>query len=384
MSTANASPARTNTAAPLVLSGASSRLKQAAAGLVDRALPGRRVRSAFRAQAKYCDAMGSPFMALLCGVAADRLDPRSELDAVLLRWPSHPGNDALALRFAGALHALVLDGRAPSLGAIYPPAGLPTADVLWTEVRKAMATESAFIRDWLKSPPQTNEVGRSAVLLGGLLTIAAKTGMPLFLSELGSSAGLNLMWDRYSYDLAGMRWGDADSPVRLAPTWTGKAPPKDARIEVAGRAGCDLNPLDASDAADRLRLLSYVWADQPERIARLRAALDEAATARPDITCADAADWLNERLAAQPDGTTHAIFHTIVWQYLPRPTRERIAASIARAGAAATADRPLAWLRLEPDGAEPGGAITLTSWPEGSTRTLGRADFHGRWVNWSG
>jgi hypothetical protein len=328
--------------------------------------------------------MGSPFTALLCRLAADRLDAQTPVGAAILGWRSHPGNDALPLRFAGALHALVLSGRAPALAALYPPHPLPRPDELWSAVTATLAGESDFIQSTLRSPPQTNEVGRSAILLGGFLEIARETRLPLVLSELGASAGLNMFWDRFAYDLGGVGWGSPSSAVRLSPRWGGTLPPVDAPVSVAGRAGCDLNRLDAADPADRLRLLSYVWADQPERIARLRAALDIAAADPPDIASSDAAAWLESRLGQQPDATVHVVYHTIVWQYLPAETRARLTASIERSGHSAAKTRPLAWLRFEADGKDPGGALTLTLWPGGTTRTLARADYHGRWVDWTG
>src|SRR3546814_14303362 len=83
-----------------------------------------------------------------------------------------------------------------------------------------------------------------------------------------SSAGLNLGFDRYRYSFVGRDWGDATSPVRIAAEWTGPTP-LDASLEIAGRQGCDVNPLDPSATADRERLLSYVRPDQPERLARI-------------------------------------------------------------------------------------------------------------------
>src|SRR5690606_23340104 len=118
--------------------------------------------------------------------------------------------------------------------------------------------------------------------------------------------------------------------------------------------------------------------------ARLRAALDIASADPPDIAAADAADWLESRLGQQTDGTVHVIYHTIVWQYLPAATRARLTDAIEGRGRAATRTRPLAWLRFEADGKAPGGALTLTLWPGGTTRPLARADYHGSWVDWTG
>ena len=94
---------------------------------------------------------------------------------------------------------------------------------------------------YIDSPPQTNEVVRSAVLLGGFLVIAAATQMPLALYELGASAGLNMLFDRYAYDLGdGRKWGDASSPVKIAAPWSGAAPALDTPLGIASRQAVDL------------------------------------------------------------------------------------------------------------------------------------------------
>jgi hypothetical protein len=319
-------------------------------------------------------------MAALLGLAAERLDAATPVGAAILGWRGGPGRDALALRFAGALHALVLRGRAPELAAVYPPNPI-RPEALWRAVRAALDRDADFIRAVLQGPPQTNEVARSGVLLSGFLTVAAETGLPLALSEIGASAGLNLHWDRFHCVLGRASWGPRNSGVRLAPEWRGHEPPA-APVRVMDRAGCDRNPLDPGDADDRLRLLSYVWADQIERMARLRAALDIAAASPIRVERADAATWLEGRLAAPMPGRAHVVFHSIVWQYLPRGTRTRIVASIEAAGARASRQSPIAWLRLEPDRGAPGAALTLTLWPGGRPRILARGDWHGRWVEW--
>ena len=105
--------------------------------------------------------------------------------------------------------------------------------------------------------PQTNEVSRSNAILGGCLHIAARTKQPLDIHEIGSSAGLNLNFDRYHYDLGGREWGSADAAVKIVSPWEGEGnlPPLDAPLTVSSRQGCDLNPLDVSDESARERLL---------------------------------------------------------------------------------------------------------------------------------
>jgi hypothetical protein len=96
---------------------------------------------------------------------------------------------------------------------------------------------------------------------------------------------------------------------------------------------------------------------------------------------ADAADWLAVRLGERRPGTATVVFHSIVWQYLQHEGRERILAALAATGAAATAQAPLAWLRMEPAGART--AVTLTTWPGGAERVVASAGFHGDDVRWS-
>jgi hypothetical protein len=345
-----------------------------------------RVRAAFRLQEEACASMGSPFTARLCRLLAARLAPGGPVADRVLAWPGEPSvrGDSLPLRLAGALHALALTGADPALAAVYPPraaAGEPGDDALWDAVSAALERHAAFILDRLDVPPQTNEPQRSAALCPGFLVVAAETGLPLALSEIGASAGLNLHWDRFRYRFGAAEWGDPASPVLIAPDWRGPPPPLPP-ARVVERAGCDVRPIDVANPEGAVRLLSFVWADQAERLARLRAAIAVAQAAGPRPDAADAGDWLAARLARPRPGSAHVVLHSIMWQYLPPPTRRRIAATLAEAGAAATAEAPLAWLRLETDDDAPGAGLSLTLWPGGVPRLLARADFHGRWVEW--
>ncbi|MCV3765035.1 DUF2332 domain-containing protein [Rhizobium sp. TRM95796] len=343
------------------------------------------VRHAFERQSAACDALGSPFTARLCRLISARLTPGGAIADRLLNWSGDPSPqaDSVPLRLAGCLHALVLEGLAPDLISVYPPHDAPD-DRLWNAVEKALADHADFILARLRSAPQTNEVRRSGALLPGFLTIAELLGKPLVLSEVGASAGLNLQWDRYRYRLGDLAWGDPASTVEIAPDWHGEAPPE-ARISVLERAGCDLHPVNAADPAHRLRMLSYIWADQEDRLSRTRAALDIAARHGVTVEQADAIDWLGTRLASPRPGAVHVIFHTIAWQYLPAPLQAEGEALIAAAGGHATDDAPLARLALEADDrSHDGAALTLEIWPGGAKKEIGRGDFHGRWIRWAG
>jgi len=326
--------------------------------------------------------LGSPFTALLCRLLADRLEPDSLFARRIGGWKGNPKDDALPLRAVGGLHALARSGRCPALSAAYPPHAADP-DTVWAAVVAAIEQEDAFLSAYLDGPPQTNEVARSNALLGGCLFIAGRTGLPLKLFEIGSSAGLNLAFDRYRYDLGIGRWGAADAPVRIASRWEGDAPSLTIPLTIAARAGCDVKPIDPQSPSDRDRLLSYVWPDQVERLARIEAALALAAQSELRVERAEAADWLEKRLAVDgATGRTRVVFHSAVWHYLSAATKERLKTAIRNAGAAATADQPIAWLSVEPDRIDGSAAIRATIWPKGTTHHLGRSDHHGRWARW--
>lgn len=343
-----------------------------------------RVRQHFRGQAEACRELGSPFTARLLDIAADRLDETSAVGRAIMAWPGDPRADALALRFAGSLHGLVLSEAAPTLLLAYP-GGPSDSDslALWAAVEGAMHVHEAALLKALQSPPQTNEVARCGVLLGGFAAIAAQTARPLALLEIGASAGLNLHWDAYGYNLGGASWGPAAAALRLAPEWRGAAPAL-GRVDVCSRRGCDQQPIDPASAGDRLRLRAYIWADQRARLERLDAALDHAAAQAVRVERADAAGWVEARLAERAAGTITVLYHSIVWQYVPAATQQRIETALAQAGAAASADAPLAWLRMEPSADRSQAELSLTCWPGGTSQQPAHADYHGRWVHWLG
>lgn len=339
---------------------------------------------AFRDQAISCTRLGSPFMGQLLNLLADYWPHDSPLGHFCAQFTGDvgPSGASLPLRIAGGLHALVLSDRMPNLAAHYPPHNAGD-DALIQAVLAAFVQEEAFLLDWMQSPPQTNEVRRSGALMPAAAVVAQRFDHPLWLSELGASGGLNLMWDHFALELPGGTLG-ADTPVlTLSPEWEGPLPPRNFP-KIARRAGVDLNPLNPSDPKDFLRLTAYLWPDQPHRLKLTKAA---ASVMDAPLAKADAIDWLAQRLRNAPDGHTHLIQHTVAWQYFPPKVQARGQRLIEEAGACATPTAPLAWLSMESDGdtqGAMGAALTLRLWPGDVTLHLGRADFHGRWVKWNG
>lgn len=342
----------------------------------------RSVIAAFRDQAGYCRALGSPFTGALLDLAAERLNAKASWAAPILNWPGDPRADALPLRLAGALHRAVLDGGDAALADCYASAQITAADL-----DAALTRHAALLAQYLQSPPQTNDPQRSAVLLGGFLRLAQLCpGLPLQTCEIGASAGLNLSWDAYAYDFGLWQHGEPQTaPLLLRCRWAGARPPA-LRPRIVARAGCDVAPLDARNTTDRQRLLSYIWAGQPERLARVTLALDHAAGCDIDVVRSHAAEFLAAQLQQRRTDSVFVLYHSIVWQYIAADEQQRIAAAMQAAGKSATAQAPVAWLRFEPGQARDGADLTLTLWdgtgPAGKDLRLGAGDYHGRWMRW--
>jgi hypothetical protein len=294
-----------------------------------------------------------------------------------------PRGSALALRFMGAVHRLVLHGRAPELAPFYRSVGGSEGpEGAWGPFRRVLASHIDELREEVRRPVQTNEVGRSGALVGGFLLVAERFGLPLRVLELGASAGLNLRWDYFQYEARGERWGPAESPVRLCDFDTPPRPPFNVDASVVARTGCDRNPLDPTSPEDQITLLSFVWCDQAWRVRRLRAALEVASRVPATVDNANIPDWLDQHLATDAEGSATVVFHSIVMQYLEEGDRQRTLEMLRVSGEAATQRAPLAWLRMEPAGDH--AEVRLTMWPGGEDRLIARSGYHGAPVRWVG
>jgi hypothetical protein len=349
-------------------------MNEARAGVADR----------MRWQAQWCARLGSPLYADLLEQAAAEVERGGPVWTLLEPGAAEPSllPGAQALRLMGAVHRLVLEGRAPELARFYPSAGGTVGPGVHAAFSDVLAEHQPALRDLIERPVQTNEVGRAAALLGGFLTVAAETGMPLRLLEVGASAGLNLRWDRYFYTAAGDSWGDAGSSVRFEDAFGSGTPPLSVRAQVAERRGCDPDPLDPAAREDRLTLLSYVWPDQEQRVAQLRAALELASSVEVPIDRAEAVPWLERQLSERHAGVATVVFHSIVLPYLGEQGIAQLAQTIRGAGERADAGAPLAWLSMEAGGDQ--ADVRLTTWPGGDQRLLARATYHGPPVTWLG
>lgn len=336
-------------------------------------------RKSFAIQAGYCAAMDAPITARICTALGQGITRASETGRRVLDWPGEPVADALVLRLVGGLHALHRRG-VPELRRIFTGEETDLGRI-GAALDAVLSAHDFTLMPWLYGPPQTNEAGRSAGLMTGILHLAQRYGPRFEVLEIGSSGGLNLMLGRYRFDLGGVGVGPVDSAVTIRPEWRGSRPPA-VPVEIVSARGVDIAPLDLRDNRDADRLQAYCWVDAVERQARLEATIAMLRAEPVALERGDAAAWLETQLAApQPEGVIRVLVHSVVWQYLRPEAQQRIAEMMQAAGAAATPERPLGWVMMEPNRDLAAHEVRVRGWP-GDTpmEMVARTHAHGAWV----
>lgn len=340
----------------------------------------------FRRQALACDHLGSPMYAELLARLADDLEAGGPTAHVLRGHEDDPGPSGLALRLTGSVHRLVLAGAAPELTAYYPTTGGSWTTDGVAAVIDLLDRRGDEVRPLLDHAPQTNEVGRSSALLGGLLRIVERWPLPVRLFEIGASGGLNLLADRFRYrDVEGGGWGDPESPVVLDRAWEGAPLSLERPVTVLERGGCDVHPVDVTTEDGRLTLTSYVWPDMSARHARLAGAIELARREPVRVVRTNAASYV-EGLELRT-GRVTVVWHSVMWQYVPRAEQELVTARLADLGASATDLGPLVHLFAEPTRRTPDDRhrfwVVAQTWPgAGEREFLGQMAAHGLPVVW--
>lgn len=230
---------------------------------------------------------------------------------------------------------------------------------------------------------QTNEVRRSACLVPAFGVVAREaSGQALALIEIGSSAGLNLRWDRYCYAYGdGQSTGNPAASVALACDVRGELHPPIPHVlpNVMWRTGTDLNPINVNDPEATAWLQALIWPEQRERATLLEQALAAARLDPPPLRDGNALDLLPELVDAAPDDVILCIFDTYTINQFAAADQERLAALLDEIAA----HRRLFQITISWVGGE-SPTLRLTSWTreERAERTLARCDAHGAWIEW--
>jgi hypothetical protein len=284
--------------------------------------------------------------------------------------------DADVLAF---LHTLPETKRQPNLlfGAVkYLTGVMPD----YGSFRAFIAGHQDDLRDLMSvRSTQTNEPGRCAVLL----PLLADLTQPIALLEVGASAGLCLLPDRYGYDYGGHRVGPNDSTVTFPCKPRGPVPVPEAVPEVAWRLGVDVHPLDVTNPDTGRWLSALVWAGDAEREDRLRAAINVASMNPPSVVSGDLLTETTRLAASAPPEATLVVFHSAVMPYLSPEDRTRFIDVVSQL--------PAVWVSFEGLGVLPeiDARLMQESEPDSRAFVLARdgapvalASPHGRWIRW--
>ena len=271
------------------------------------------------------------------------------------------------LRLLGGMHYLALaDGVDP-----------------WADVGSFLDERRAWLRRFVSDQSvQTNEVQRCWALLPAFLALGER---PLDVVELGPSAGLNLLWDRYRYEYAAGSWGAPDASLALSGFERRPVPAEllERRPEVVRRRGIDLAPVDVRTEDGSRLLQCFVWADQHERLERVRRAIDTLRHDPPELIRGDYVELLPSVLRDREAGMLTVLFQTASTGYLDDGPYAKLQRAVAEA------ERPLAWISTRrwperEEGTEDGYELELALWPEHGPRLVARMGFHGQWLEWRG
>lgn len=281
------------------------------------------------------------------------VDPRVGDVAPDLDWD-------LPLRLLGGLHYCVLAG-----------------DASWDDLDDALLRHATFLRRWCEEREvQTNEVQRSWGLLPAFLSLV--DGRPLELLELGPSAGLNLLWDRYAYRYSTGTWGTGSLELSGAD----RVPPPAAllarKVDVVRRRGVDLSPVDVTTEHGSRLLQAFVWADQAGRLERLRHAIEVVREDPPELIRGDYVEALPGLLRDRVPGAQLVVFQTASTMYLDRGGADRLRAALHVAGR----EEPVVFVTTGRAPDDDGFALEIERFPDGRAQRVAVFDFHGEWLEW--
>lgn len=324
------------------------------------------------------------YHALADGIARD-----PDLAALLLQAPPQQRQPVL---FFACVHDLLLGGRdGGNLRQHYPNLrdGPPPTDDPVHALRAFCTRHRDELVGLLRTrSTQTNEIGRCSLLLPVFGMLGAEVGTLSHL-DVGTSAGLNLLLDRYEYVYTpGGRVG-GPSPVRLECGTRGPVPVPAAMPEVAERRGLDRSPVDVHDPDQARWLEACVWPDQTDRFERLRAAIDIARSA--DLVLHQGQAVTDTAPLVLGSAAHPVVTNTWTLNYLSRAERVAYLTALEQCGR----QRDVSWVFAEnprfvpelpvDDAGDALTALVLVRWRNGRRRVnqLARCHPHGYWLHWN-
>ena len=309
-------------------------------------------------------------------------------DEALLEIAGHGTSGPKPSLFLAAVHYLLLDRAVHPLAAYYPTVSGQVSDTgdVFPDFRDFCLEHAADIHRLMETRlVQTNEVRRSAILMPVMQLIQEREqGVPLSLIEVGASAGLLLLLDQYCLDYGEHgQFGQQDSALQLTCEVRGKQSPplSEQPLTIAERTGIDLNPVDVTDPDEALWLQALVWADQPERLERLRQAIAIVSARPPRLVAGDALEELPPVLAATDPNATLCVFHCHTLNQFTTEGRDRFAQILADA----SRERVVYEIALESYASAARPELTLTIFRDGKLadqRVVAHYDPHGAWIEW--
>jgi hypothetical protein len=288
----------------------------------------------------------------------------------------------------GAVRYLLLDGLDHPLGEVYGGRSDAAPGPLFLDLCRA---ERAALLALLETRRvQTNDCGRSALIGPALTWVAQQVPSPYCLVDVGASAGINLLCDRYRLDYGRHgATGPADSPVRIMCEVTGGDPPIADRLPaLARRVGIDLSPIDVSDPADARWLLACVWPDTG-RAERVEASIRLTQQDPPTLVAGRATEELPSVVAGLPDGATAIVTTTWAFSYFSMEERAEFVELLR----AESRRRAVVWVSADVAGVvEALGAVdsydrdvlgaVLLRGGAGPAKLLAYVHPHGNWLDW--
>lgn len=307
---------------------------------------------------------------------------------------SAPETQQLPVLFFAAVHSLLLAGNGPELATYYPNlAATPLASDPYPTFRAFVVNHEQPLRELISTrSTQTNEVGRCASFLPALGIVADECG-PLAMVDVGTSGGLNLLLDRFSYEyLPGGSVG-TPSDVHLVCATRGPMPVPKGIPSIAASIGIDREPVDVTDDDAARWLEACVWPDQLDRFERLVAAIAIARSDPPDVRVGDAIEDLARTIEEAAQSGHPVVTNSWVLNYLTGEQRTRYVDTLDTVGST----RDLSWVIAESPAETPElpvlshgtdtehlTVLSLVTWRNGqrTARRLATTHPHGFWLHW--